>query len=208
MPLCLIGFSIAAYYTYELHYLSYSMSISDIQWLLVKRAVGLGLAMMPVGTAGMNTIPRFLAARASALNNLVRQISASMGIAFITYMFLHRQVYQAAWMKETVTWSSPVALSTISKIQAGLVKFGTSPVLAAQGAKGALGMVISRESLIAGINDALVISTIIALTLIPLSLLFTKKMVENETKKQYQIFSHMMPNGNNGGGPPATVHTE
>ncbi|NPV89278.1 MAG: DHA2 family efflux MFS transporter permease subunit [Firmicutes bacterium] len=207
MPLCLIGFSIAAYYTYELHYLSYSMSISDIEWILVKRAVGLGLAMMPVGTAGMNTIPRFLAARASSLNNLVRQISASMGIAFVTYMFLHRQVFQMAWMKETVTWSSPASLSAISKIKAAMVAYGTSPATAAQGAKAALGMVISRESLIAGINDAMVISTLIAITIIPLSFFFSKKTVQDETKKQYEVFAGMMPNGNNAGGPPP-VHAE
>ena len=91
-------------------------SFTDVQWILVKRAVGLGLAMMPVSTAGMNTIPKQLAARASAINNVVRQIAGSFGIALITYVMMHRQVYHNAWLSETLNWSSSATIISIKNL--------------------------------------------------------------------------------------------
>ncbi|MHB8986257.1 MAG: efflux MFS transporter permease [Eubacteriales bacterium] len=205
-PLCLVGMTITAITTYQLHTISYDTSYSELQWLLVKRAFGLGMAIMPMSTAGMNTIPFFLVARATALNNLVRQISASFGIAFLTYVMLHRQDYHAAWLSETVNYSSPASVSAISKVQAVLSQAGLGPQSAATGAPGVISMILHREAFISGIADAFIVAAFIVALAIPLGFLFTKKAVENESKKQYKQFAHLAPPGMGGppgkGGPP------
>ncbi|MHB1044267.1 MAG: DHA2 family efflux MFS transporter permease subunit [Eubacteriales bacterium] len=205
-PLCLVGMTITAITTYQLHTISYDTSYSELQWLLVKRAFGLGMAIMPMSTAGMNTIPFFLVARATALNNLVRQISASFGIAFLTYVMLHRQDYHAAWLSETVNYSSPASVSAISKVQAVLSQAGLGPQSAALGAPGVISMILHREAFISGIADAFIVAAFIVALAIPLGFLFTKKAVENESKKQYKQFAHLAPPGMGGppgkGGPP------
>lgn len=209
MPLCIVGFGVAAYYTYQLHHLTSYTSLSDLQWLLVKRAAGFGLAMMPMGTAGMNTIPKFLAARAAALNNLVRQIAASLGIAFTTYLMLNRQEYHTAWLKEAVTVGSYTTMSAVAKLQAAIVKLGMPPSMAAAGSKGVLAMVVQREGFIAGMNDAVLISALITLLIIPLGFFFSKRAVEEELEKQHRLFAHLAPPNNSPPtGPPKLSRRE
>jgi EmrB/QacA subfamily drug resistance transporter len=185
MPLCLAGFGIAAYYSYQLHTLSYSTGFAHLQWILVKRSVGFGLAMMSMSTAGMKTIPRHLANRAATMNNLVRQVSGSFGIALITYAMLRGQVYHAAWLGDTVSWSSHASLNALNNLQHSLTRSGVSPALAAFGARAQMSMVLNREAFIAGIDDAVMIPVLATLMIIPLGLFLSKKAVEKESARQY-----------------------
>lgn len=200
LPLCLVGLSITAVTTYQLHTITYNISYSEMQWLLVERSAGMGLCMMPLATAGMNTIPHFLIGRASALSNLVRQLSASFGIAFITYVMLHRQEYHAVWLADTVNYNSPAATGALSQIQSLLSQAGYST----QGATGILYSLMRREAFIAGIADAFIVGTIIIIIAIPFVFLLSKKRVERQTALEYKRYAHMMPPGGpTPGGPPA-----
>ena len=202
MPLVVIGLTITAVTTYQLHTISYNTSFTGLQWLLVKRSIGLGMAMMPLSTAGMNTVPHFLVARASAMNNLVRQIAASFGIAYLTYVMLHRQQFHKAWLAETVNHSSPAVMAALSKVQGVLAQGGLGPQSAAGAAPGVLSMLVQREAFIAGIADAFLVAALILALTIPLGFFLTRKAVEEERKKQYQQWAHLAPPGMSGP-PPA-----
>jgi hypothetical protein len=130
--------------------------------------------MMPLTTAGMNTIPHFLIGRASALGNTVRQISASFGIAYLTYVMLHRQDYHATLMADSINWSSPAANSAIQQLQGLLLQAGYSP----QGATGILSSLVMRESLVSGIADAFVVSTVIIACAVPFVFFLGKKSLK------------------------------
>lgn len=199
LPLCLVGLSVTAITTFQLHTITYDISYRELQWILVERSLGLGLCMMPLTTAGMNTIPHFLIGRASALGNLVRQISASLGIAYLTYVMLQRQEYHAAWLADTVNYSSPAATGALSQIQSLLSQAGYST----QGATGILYALVTREAFIAGIADAFVVSTVIVALSIPFVFLLSKKRVERQRDLEYKRYAHMMPPGGpTPGGPP------
>ncbi len=195
LPLCLSGMLIMTITTYQLHSITTDTSYSHLQWLLVKRAVGMGLAMMPFSTAGMNTVPRFLVARAAALNNLMRQISASLGIAFLTYQMLHRQTLHTAWLAETVNYNSPAAMDALSKLQGIMSQAGGGPQAAAAGATSMLSMLLQRQAFVAGITDAFIISSVITAMAIPFTLFLSKKAVAAETIKQSRQFAHLAPPG-------------
>ncbi|MBM7854797.1 putative MFS family arabinose efflux permease [Desulfohalotomaculum tongense] len=115
--LCFCGMALVTVITYHLHNLSLDTDYRYLQIILSVRAVGLGLATMPLTTAGMNTVPRMLVGRATALNNTVRQVSASMGIAYLTYVMLQRQAYHTAVLSENVTLSSPVTGMMVAQMQ-------------------------------------------------------------------------------------------
>ncbi len=200
LPLCVLGLTITAITTYQLHTITYNTSYHELQWLLVKRAIGIGLAMMPLSTAGMNTVPPFMVAGASALNNLVRQIAASFGIAYLTYVMLHRQDYHTAMLSETANYSSPVTLEALNKIQGVLIQNGIGPQSATQGAPGILYAIAKREAFISGIADAFVVAAIIVALAVPLCFFLSRKTVEEERQKQMKRFAHLAPPGM--GGPP------
>lgn len=203
LPLCLVGVTITAITTYQLHSITYDISFGEMQWLLVKRAFGLGLCMMPLTTAGMNTVPHFLIGRASALSNLVRQISASFGIAFLTYVMLHRQEYHVTWLADTVNWGSPAAVRALQQLQGIFSQTGMGPQAGAQGATAVLYSLVKREAFISGITDAFIVSTMIVAVAIPLVFFLSKKQVEAQRAMEYKRYAHLMPPGGPPmGGPP------
>jgi formate-dependent nitrite reductase membrane component NrfD len=129
------------------------------------------------------------------MSNLVRQISSSFGIAFLTYVMLHRQDYHAAWLKESVNWSSPVAAGTMHQIQNVLSQAGASP----QAATSIVYALVNREAFISGLTDAFIVSAIITALAIPLVFFLGKKQVEAAREAERKRYAHLMPPT---GGPP------
>lgn len=55
--LAVTGVLIVAWGTYRMRHIGLETSREQIMWLLAARAVGLGLCMMPIFTAGMSSVP-------------------------------------------------------------------------------------------------------------------------------------------------------
>ena len=70
--------------TYALHNMSLDISRGEIAALLALRAAGMGLAMMPVMTAGVAAVPMARVGAASAFNNVVQRSAAALGLAVLT----------------------------------------------------------------------------------------------------------------------------
>ena len=173
LPLCLVGLSLTALTTYNLHHITIDTSFRALQLLLVERAVGLGMCMMPITTVGMNAVPQFLVSQASAMSNLVRQVSASFGIAVITYIMVKRQGLHAAWMADGVNMFSPTVASTVEQLQAYLslngIDGGAAPAV--------LYSLIAKQALVAGITDTILVSVLIICSAIPLAFFLSKRQV-------------------------------
>jgi predicted MFS family arabinose efflux permease len=119
-PLAVAGFGISAYGTYLLCDINPDMTHGDVVLWTCVRSAGMGLAMMPVMTAGIASLPSEKVNEGSALNNVARQVAGAMGLAVLT------------------------ALATVQQTQAiadraALQPAGTThlPVLAPAGADGA-----------------------------------------------------------------------
>jgi len=155
-----VGLVILAWATWEFKNLSASSTDTYIMVVASIRSIGIGLAMMPMTTAGMKNIPRQELGRASALNNVVRQVAASFGIAILTFIMQTRQTFHYSHLAEAVSVTSPVAPTIIKQIGAmsGNV----------QGAAIALitGMV-AKESLVMAIDDTFIVAAIFVAVAIP-----------------------------------------
>jgi EmrB/QacA subfamily drug resistance transporter len=81
-----IGLSINAWGTYEMHVLTLDTTHEHLIWLLCLRAFGMGIGMMPIMTGGIAAVPAALVSRASAFNNVVQRTSAALGLAVLTAM--------------------------------------------------------------------------------------------------------------------------
>jgi len=76
-----IGLGLAAYGTYLLTGINVDMTRQDVIIWTVVRAVGNGLAMMPIMTAGLNSLPSELTGFGSAINNIAQRVASSIGLA-------------------------------------------------------------------------------------------------------------------------------
>jgi DHA2 family multidrug resistance protein len=95
-PLVIIGITLLTLSSLPFVYLDMDTTYSTIMTVMIMRGLGLGCCMMTVTVLGMNTVPLPKISRASSLNNAVRQISGSLGIALLTTVVQDRQIYHLA----------------------------------------------------------------------------------------------------------------
>ena len=89
-----IGLSILAIGTWMLRDLSVTSSWTDLRWILMFRAIGMGLAMMPIMTGGISSVPPDQVSGASAFNNVTQRTAAAMGLAALTALLGSREAQQ------------------------------------------------------------------------------------------------------------------
>jgi EmrB/QacA subfamily drug resistance transporter len=77
----LIGLAIAAYGTYLLTGINVDMTRQEVIVWTIVRGIGNGLAMMPIMTAGLNSLSPEMVGFGSALNNIAQRVSSSIGLA-------------------------------------------------------------------------------------------------------------------------------
>jgi EmrB/QacA subfamily drug resistance transporter len=92
--LAVIGLLIVAVSTYRMHQITLDTSTDEIKWLLVFRALGLGLCLIPIFTSGIASLPPAEVPQASAINNLTRQTSSALGVAAFTALLTGQQAQQ------------------------------------------------------------------------------------------------------------------
>lgn len=177
-----IGLLIIAGLTYYLHVLSLDTDYRTLQIILAVRAVGFGLALMPITNAGMMTLPESLIGSASAANNLIRQIAGSMGVAYVTYFVSERQAYHLAVLSEKVSLSSPTVWTYLNQMQGYLTAHGLAGDSSLPGAMTVISTMASRQSYMNGIDDAFVVLSIIGMLGVPFIFKFTKESVGRQRK--------------------------
>lgn len=82
-PLGIAGFSVMLAMAILLVNINFEWTTIFIIEVLIVRAVGMGLTMMPMRTAGMNAVPPQQVNKASALQNTWGNVAGSIGIAII-----------------------------------------------------------------------------------------------------------------------------
>jgi hypothetical protein len=79
-----IGLSVVAWATDLMQDLTVDTPRGEVIYLLCLRAVGMGLAMMPIMTGGIAAVPPSVVGTASAFNNVAQRVSSALGLAVLT----------------------------------------------------------------------------------------------------------------------------
>jgi EmrB/QacA subfamily drug resistance transporter len=79
--LVMTGLAIVAYGSWLMAHIAVDTPRGDIEWWLTVRNLGVGLAMMPIITAGTSSLPAALTSVGSSVNNIVQRLAASVAIA-------------------------------------------------------------------------------------------------------------------------------
>ncbi len=197
-PLVIPGCIILVITTYQLSKLSLETSIHTIIILLIFRGIALGFTSMPVSTAGMNSVPHSMIARASALSNTIRQLSSSMSVTILTTWMQHIQDVKYARYAADSTPFNPMIQSFLVSYQKGFVQAGLTINNAAMTSQTILYLLIQKLSFLDGIQATLIVSTFFAIVTIPLAFLIpTKKhkldVIDKQVLIEQEIESSMVP---------------
>lgn len=170
----IIGLSVLTVTTFMLGQLTLDTPYNTVMLLMTFRGIGMGLCMMPMQTAGMNSVPPKLVGRASALNNTIRQASGSLGIAILTTVLQHRQAFHTARYAEIINLSSPQVVQSQTAIQAQLAQQGLNTVTAKMGALMQVYSSLMKNAFVSGLNDTFMVAAAICAVGVPLAF-FIKK---------------------------------
>jgi EmrB/QacA subfamily drug resistance transporter len=194
VPLSVIGLLIIGLTTMELHVLTQQTTTHWISMLLVFRGIGIGLCMMPLSTAGMNTLPNHLIGRASSISNVIRNVMASFGIAALSSIMSHGSSVYGTVITEKISSDSPAFTEFSANVAHRYMELGTSAASANSGVSGILASLIQKEALIRGLVDTFVISAIpafISLVLV-LFMIRRKKAAAQAAAESSDTQAHVM----------------
>lgn len=171
-PVVVLGIIVLTLGSLPLMYVDLDTSDHTLMLLMMVRGLGLGLFIMPVTVLGMNSVPFDKINRASSLNNAVRQISGSMGIAILTTVLQNRQIVHLHAIGENIHHASSAASLAINSYQQKFLHFGSTWVIAKLKALTIISSLAQRQSYIFAFDDAyLVLALISCAAVIPAMML-------------------------------------
>jgi len=83
----------------------------------ILRGLFLGFAFMTVTVLGMSNVPVHKISRASALNNTIRQVSGSFGIAVLSTVLQNRQIFHLSHIADSMNNTSSAMLKVLQVAQ-------------------------------------------------------------------------------------------
>lgn len=186
----IIGLFILATASYTLSKLTLDTSYNTIMTIMIVRGIGMGLAMMPMQTAGMNAIPRELSGRGTALNSTIRQVSGSFGIAILTTILGHRQAFHTVRYSEILNLTSPNVIQGENAVAGTLIQKGLTAAQAKSGVMMEIYTQLMKQVMIAAINDTLLVASIICFGGILIAFFIKGKSASDIAKKKGTEESH------------------
>lgn len=163
-----VGMGMLAIGSLGLIYLDLNTPLTVLKMFLVCRGIGLGLCMMPATNLGMINIPLPKIASASSINNVVRQIGSSFGVAMLSTMLERREAFHTAMISERLAEKSIQVNSLITQLQHSYIAQGSSSGVAHSQAFGAISRMIQTQSAIFSFDDCLALMLlVVVVSLIP-----------------------------------------
>lgn len=171
-PIIVSGLTILMLGSLPLIYVDLDTSYQYVMMVMFVRGIGLGMSLMLITVVGMNTVPFSKISRASSLNNAIRQISGSLGIAILTTVMQNRQIFHLEHIAGNMNMASFATQKMLAYGEALFLHKGDVPAVAHQKALALLSSIAQRQSYIFSFDDTFfVLFVICGIGVIPALLL-------------------------------------
>lgn len=159
-PVTVVGLIILGLSSLQLSFISMDTARETIVWLALLRGVGMGLAMMPVNTAGMNAIPPQLVGRASALSNTVRQVMAAVSVTIVTTIIQDKFNESYLRLAEQVNGFNQGVLAVVGQCQKQLLPTGMTAAESQGVSLATISSLLLRQANIDAMGHAIAVITV------------------------------------------------
>ena len=165
-----MGFGIVAVFALQLSHLNLNAQSSDFFWPIILRAVGLSLVTIPLTQLAVSGLHQRDIPQGVALNNMMRQMGGSFGIAFINTFLDHRTASHRLDLVSRLSAGDPATEGRLSQIAQMLVSKGATAWEASHRALGILELPVERHSSLLSYLDAYRLVGLLSLACAPLIL--------------------------------------
>ncbi|MFM2136127.1 MAG: hypothetical protein RL021_1527 [Bacteroidota bacterium] len=141
---------------------------SDFYLPLIFRGIGLSLLFVPLTTLALSGLEPKDIGQGTGLNNMMRQLGGSFGVAIITTLLHMRQGLHRARLIENISIFDSETGGRFEQIRQTMIAKGMSIAEATQAAQKALEGMVVRQSYLLGYMDAFWLTGVFFLICIPL----------------------------------------
>lgn len=179
--LIFVGFTLTALYTWVLSRISLDAGYWTFFWPLVIRGIGLPMCFVPITNLAVSGLhPRDIP-QGVALNNMMRQLGGSFGIAIVNTYLAHRVAINFNGLAAHVTQYSMAAQQRLNVIMNGLMARGVPLAAAKQQALAAVSGSVMRQTMLKSYLDVFVFVTIFFIACLPLIITIRRGSIKPST---------------------------
>ena len=164
------GFVIVTAFAAQLSLLDLNAQSGDFFWPIILRALGLSLVTIPLTQLAVSGLPQRDIPQGVALNNMMRQMGGSFGIAFINTFLDHRMAAHRVTLVSRLAAGEPATDGRQSQLTRMLVAKGETTWDASHKALGLLEATIQRQASLLSYLDAYRLVAFLSLVCVPLIL--------------------------------------
>jgi DHA2 family multidrug resistance protein len=169
--LVVCGFGIVAMFAFLLGNLNLSAGAHDFFWPVILRAIGLSMMAVPLTQVAVSGLPLRDIPQGVALNNMMRQLGGSFGIAFINTYLDHRLAIHRSVLVSNLNAGHPATAARLRGFALGMQAHGASTWQASRQALGLLELSVERQASLLSYLDAFHLVGMICLCCLPIILL-------------------------------------
>ena len=166
----IIGFGIVSIFALQLSRLDLTAESGDFFWPIILRAVGLSLVTIPLTQLAVSGLHARDIPQGVALNNMMRQMGGSFGIAFINTFLDHRAAAHRLSLVTRLVAGDPATEGRLGQLTRAMLAKGSTAWEAPHRALGLLDATVQQQSYLLSYIDAFRFVGFLSLACVPLIL--------------------------------------
>jgi len=169
-----MGFALTAYYTYLLSSIDLNAHWETFLGPLFIRGIGLPMCFIPITTLAVSGLSPRDIPQGVALNNMMRQMGGSFGIAIVNTYLAQRIAINRVGLISHVTAYGTATQQRLNALMQGFMAKGSSLAIARQQAQAALEGAVMRQTMVKSYLDVFLFVTIFFVACLPMILLIRR----------------------------------
>ena len=169
--LIIFGFIVVAIFSFDLSHLDLGAGSGDFFWPIILRAIGLSLVGIPLTQLAVSGLPSRDIPQGVALNNMMRQVGGSFGIAFINTFLDHRIAAHRSDLVTRLSAGDPATDARLHALTRGMLAHGATPWEAPHRALALLDAGVQRQAGLLAYLDGYRLIALLAVVCLPLILI-------------------------------------
>ncbi|MCW3465108.1 DHA2 family efflux MFS transporter permease subunit [Chitinophaga nivalis] len=175
LVLIVVGMLLFIGFNWQMAALTLDATASDISVSLIWRGVGLALLTVPLTTLAVSSLPPADIGQGAALNNMMRQLGGSFGIALVNTYLAKRNALHRMNLVSDLDIHNPLVTQRISAYSRYFTGKGATSSAAQQKALALLDRTVVRQTNLLSFNDAYLLVGLIFLLALPVLLMVSRK---------------------------------
>ena len=170
-----LGFALFAVFTFMMGgIITPDTSEADFFWPLLVRGLGLGFLFLPLTFLSLQGLRGRDIPQSTGINNMLRQLGGSFGIAVLATYLSNRTVYNRAIIGSHLNVNDPAVMNRVHGITNGLIASGTNALEATQQAYRVLSGMLTQQAALLTYIDVFQVLGVFFLFCIPIVMLIRR----------------------------------